>query len=464
MRIGSDHQSEIQCLLKSKSEDTRLAEIHEELVWSPSHSLTDQEIDMFCVLARAVGTYGRAHDTSSSARQPLLLSAAAAAGRDITRQHAHDILHEANYDLNKAINLLLPGGQPVIYRDQLEDWSANEAHIFEEALDKYPRFSQIYSVLYHGTDKVSRPCEGCGFLNSTQWYAWGSSNSNSRLCSGCWSYWKRYGGLKNIDSKERPTTTLRVQHINNNPVMETDSRSGGPINITGSVNHQFKSHSIGLPIGMNDTPDSDIGISSADHNISGTMLNNGNVTTGNSGKSVDGSGFFSTLVGTPRGTQCFRTPLIIRLARILCPDLVQPQRLARHPGGIPEIFSSKQQQLLLLSQDENECTEPNVTGIDNLSERNMLLMYTALKTAAQPIIAQLPDPSLLLTRSRKTLRLNDVVDAMASRKGIILQTLDLSLTLNFPLPNGPVHSRKRPHSPAPINSPFPRNQIKQTIK
>ncbi|CAH8445518.1 unnamed protein product [Heterobilharzia americana] len=509
MRIGSDHQSEIQCLLKSKSEDTRLAEIHEELVWSPSHSLTDQEIDMFCVLARAVGTYGRAHDTSSSARQPLLLSAAAAAGRDITRQHAHDILHEANYDLNKAINLLLPGGQPVIYRDQLEDWSANEAHIFEEALDKYSKvftdilsdclpwkthksivelyyfwkttdryvrqrrtklaaqehkLKQVYipnyskpnpAVLYHGTDKVSRPCEGCGFLNSTQWYAWGS-NSNSRLCSGCWSYWKRYGGLKNIDSKERPTTTLRVQHINNNPVMETDSRSGGPINITGSVNHQFKSHSIGLPIGMNDTPDSDIGISSADHNISGTMLNNGNVTTGNSGKSVDGSGFFSTLVGTPRGTQCFRTPLIIRLARILCPDLVQPQRLARHPGGIPEIFSSKQQQLLLLSQDENECTEPNVTGIDNLSERNMLLMYTALKTAAQPIIAQLPDPSLLLTRSRKTLRLNDVVDAMASRKGIILQTLDLSLTLNFPLPNGPVHSRKRPHSPAPINSPFPK--------
>ncbi|VDP07053.1 unnamed protein product [Schistosoma curassoni] len=96
-------------MLIVESEDVRLTEVHEELVWSPSHSLTVQEIDMFCLLAKAVGTYGRAHDTSSSTRQPLLLSATASAARDITRQHAHDILHEANYDLNKAINLLLPG-------------------------------------------------------------------------------------------------------------------------------------------------------------------------------------------------------------------------------------------------------------------------------------------------------------------------------------------------------------------
>ncbi|VDP64031.1 unnamed protein product [Schistosoma mattheei] len=253
MRIGSDYQSEIQCLLKSKSEDVRLTEVHEELVWSPSHSLTVQEIDMFCLLAKAVGTYGRAHDTSSSTRQPLLLSATASAARDITRQHAHDILHEANYDLNKAINLLLPGGQPIIYRDQLEDWSANETNIFEEALDKYSKvftdilsnclpwkthksivelyyfwkttdryvrqrrtklaaqehkLKQVYipnynkpnpAVLYHNTDKtINRPS-----LNSPQWYAWGPSNANSRLCTDCWSYWKRYGGLKSIESKER---------------------------------------------------------------------------------------------------------------------------------------------------------------------------------------------------------------------------------------------------------------------
>ncbi|CAH8826737.1 unnamed protein product [Trichobilharzia szidati] len=509
MRIGSDHQCEIQSLLKSKSEDVRLTEVHEELMWSPSHSLTDQQIDMFCLLAKAVGTYGRAHDAASSARHPLLLSSAAAAGRDITRQQAHNLLHEANYDLNKAINLLLPDGQPVIYRDQLEDWSANEAHIFEEALDKYSKaFSDIQSeclqwkthksivelyyfwkttdryvrqrrtklaaqehklkqvyipnyskpnpaVLYHGTDKVSRPCEGCGTANSHQWYIWGASNNNSRLCAGCWSYWKRYGGLKTIDSKERPVTTLRAHQTNSTIPVDTDIKSGGPINITGTVNHQFKSHSIGLPSGVNDTPDGDIDMNSVDNTVTSHNNNNNTnivnsatattTTNNNNTKAVDGSGFFSTLIGTPRGTQCFRTPLIIRLARILCPNLVQPLRLARRPGGIPEIFSPKQQQQL------RECTEVDLSGIDNLSERNMLIMCKVLKAAAQPILARLHNPSSLLTRPRKIPSLNDVIDAMASRKGIVLQPLHLSPTSQFPLPNGPVHNRKRPYSPGSIN-------------
>lgn len=29
-----------------------------------------------------------------------------------------------------------------------------------------------------------------------QWFTWGPPNLNCRVCSGCWSYWKRYGGLK----------------------------------------------------------------------------------------------------------------------------------------------------------------------------------------------------------------------------------------------------------------------------
>ncbi|CAH8438052.1 unnamed protein product [Schistosoma guineensis] len=505
MRIGSDYQSEIQCLLKSKSEDVRLTEVHEELVWSPSHSLTVQEIDMFCLLAKAVGTYGRAHDTSSSTRQPLLLSATASAARDITRQHAHDILHEANYDLNKAINLLLPGGQPIIYRDQLEDWSANETNIFEEALDKYSKvftdilsnclpwkthksivelyyfwkttdryvrqrrtklaaqehkLKQVYipnynkpnpAVLYHNTDKtINRPCEGCGSLNSPQWYAWGPSNANSRLCTDCWSYWKRYGGLKSIESKERPTTTLRTQQQLNNSTVETNSKSGGPINITGSVNHQFKSHSIGLSSGALDGGDIDPYTNDHHHNnnTSATnMTNNANLSAANS-KLIDGSGFFGTLIGTPRGTQCFRTPSIIRLARILCPNLVQPLRLARHPGGVPEIFSSKQQ-----VQHESERNESDLTGMDNLSESNMMLMYATLKAAAQPIIARIHDPSILLTRPRRARRLNDVIDSMASRKGIVFQPLDLSSTLKLSVANGPAYDRKRPHSPVSINAP-----------
>lgn len=29
-----------------------------------------------------------------------------------------------------------------------------------------------------------------------QWYAWGPTHLNCRLCHACWSYWKKYGGLK----------------------------------------------------------------------------------------------------------------------------------------------------------------------------------------------------------------------------------------------------------------------------
>ncbi len=31
---------------------------------------------------------------------------------------------------------------------------------------------------------------------SSSWYAWGPVHMQCRLCSICWSYWKKYGGLK----------------------------------------------------------------------------------------------------------------------------------------------------------------------------------------------------------------------------------------------------------------------------
>lgn len=85
-----------------------MSKSHEELVWHPQ-SIPDAEVDLFCLLTRAVGTLGRAFDQSSSTRQPLLLGAAASAGRDITRQYAHDLLHQSSYDMKRAISLLLPG-------------------------------------------------------------------------------------------------------------------------------------------------------------------------------------------------------------------------------------------------------------------------------------------------------------------------------------------------------------------
>jgi metastasis-associated protein MTA len=42
-----------------------------------------------------------------------------------------------------------------------------------------------------------RPCESCCTTASSQWYSWGPAQMNYRLCQTCWSYWKKYGGLKN---------------------------------------------------------------------------------------------------------------------------------------------------------------------------------------------------------------------------------------------------------------------------
>ena len=64
--------------------DNRNCEDLETLVWTPSHHLTDRQIDQFLVISRSVGTFARALDCSSSVKQPSLHMSAAAASRDVT--------------------------------------------------------------------------------------------------------------------------------------------------------------------------------------------------------------------------------------------------------------------------------------------------------------------------------------------------------------------------------------------
>ena len=46
-------------------------------------------------------------------------------------------LHASSYDISKAVSSMVPAGGPVLCRDEMEEWSASEANLFEEALDKY---------------------------------------------------------------------------------------------------------------------------------------------------------------------------------------------------------------------------------------------------------------------------------------------------------------------------------------
>ncbi|XP_071483010.1 metastasis-associated protein MTA3-like [Diadema antillarum] len=137
IRVGSRYQADITPMLKEEESDERDLSKLEDIIWNPEHSMNDRHIDQFLVLARSVGTFGRALDCSSSIRQPSLHMSAAAASRDITLFHAMDVLHQQGYDLSKAMAILVPTGGPVICRDQLEEWSASEANLFEEALEKY---------------------------------------------------------------------------------------------------------------------------------------------------------------------------------------------------------------------------------------------------------------------------------------------------------------------------------------
>uniref|UniRef100_A0AAX7T8H6 Metastasis associated 1 family, member 2 n=1 Tax=Astatotilapia calliptera TaxID=8154 RepID=A0AAX7T8H6_ASTCA len=223
IRVGSKYQAEIPDKLAEGESDTRVQEKLETKVWDPNNQLKDPQIDQFLVVARAVGTFARALDCSSSIRQPSLHMSAAAASRDITLFHAMDTLQKNNYDLAKAMSTLVPQGGPVLCRDEMEEWSASEAMLFEEALEKYGKdFNDIrqdflpwkslasvvqFYYMWKTTDryiqqKRLKAAEADSKLKQVYiptylqvyHYYWGPPNC--RLCASCWIYWKKYGGLK----------------------------------------------------------------------------------------------------------------------------------------------------------------------------------------------------------------------------------------------------------------------------
>ncbi|XP_032819658.1 metastasis-associated protein MTA1-like isoform X2 [Petromyzon marinus] len=266
IRVGPRYQADVPDMLKEGPdfEDDRDQVKLETKIWDPESPLTDRQIDQFMVIARSVGTFARALDCTSSVRQPSLHMSAAAASRDITLFHAMDTLHRSTYEVAKAIGLLVPQGGPVLCRDEMEEWSAAEANLFEEALEKYGKdFTDIrldflpwksltsiieYYYMWKTTDRyvqqkrlkaaeaesklkqvyipnynkpnpnqiftkqgvpngsgtagpgqasgTGRACESCFASQSQQWYSWGPPAMQCRLCSSCWTYWKKYGGLR----------------------------------------------------------------------------------------------------------------------------------------------------------------------------------------------------------------------------------------------------------------------------
>lgn len=121
----------------------------ERLIWTPLssfqppaikqelvNSLTDHEIDQYLIIAKSIGTYARALDCNNAFKQPSLPLSAASASRDITLFYAMNLLHESNYDIGKAALRMIQKDGPVICKDEIEDWAASEANLFEEGIEK----------------------------------------------------------------------------------------------------------------------------------------------------------------------------------------------------------------------------------------------------------------------------------------------------------------------------------------
>lgn len=72
-----------------------------------------------------------------------------------------DTLHKHNYSIENAMCSLVPSSGPLLCRDEMEEWSASEANLFEEALEKYGKeFNDIRNDFVSSKNRADR-----NFLN-----------------------------------------------------------------------------------------------------------------------------------------------------------------------------------------------------------------------------------------------------------------------------------------------------------
>ncbi|KAL5965982.1 Metastasis-associated protein MTA3 [Taenia solium] len=477
MRIGSDFQCDVQPLLTKGEGDPRFKQNLEEILWNPLNSPSFSEMDTFISAVKAVGLYGRACDPASSQQNPLLINAAAAASRDITLQFAHDILFRAAFDVQKALSHLLPNGQPVVCKDELEMWTAQESSLFEEALGKHikdfahiitdflpwkssksivemyyfwktthrytrhrknkmitkeQKLKQVYipdyskpnsSVLYNRTDGNDRGCECCYVETSPQWYAWGPPNLMCRLCSGCWTYWKKYGGLKNPDKRDRleaRKSAAAAAAVSANPSSSTEGSGVGHQKAPSL--HPHSDISLTPTVYRCNQPDCAKEFRSKE-NFAIHLAQVHNVTL-----ISDGSSSFPVALAAAAGvfqhgagTQGILTPPSIRIVRTLCPLLLRPAILARRPTKLAN--STAQQRP---PSEPIIPTDDLMVRLKTLGTLRLYVLFKAVLLSQNPIspfspaksrIPALRDPLAVLNRKLPVRSLKSVVKKLFLRLG-----------------------------------------------
>uniref|UniRef100_A0A915I9B6 Metastasis-associated protein MTA3 n=1 Tax=Romanomermis culicivorax TaxID=13658 RepID=A0A915I9B6_ROMCU len=425
IRIGEKYQAQVPEMLEENEKLDYMKDIKLEIpIYLPYHSLTDRQIDQFTVVARAVGTFARALDMSSSAKQPNLHLTAAAASRDVTPFQALCLLHQADYDLSKAMCFLVPPahkqsypldgdkatslqtstlGGPLMCRDQLEEWSAAEANLFDEALEKYgkdfndirqdflpwkalrdiveyyymwkttdryvqqkrvkageaeTRLKQVYIPAYNKPNpnalnassaailaQTCKACEGCSTEQSDQWYSWGTPGSFLRLCRECWTYWKKYGGLKHPHPLENfdKAAFQNVDHVTSTIPRASDRLESFDASIRrctiGGCGRQFASIQL-LNQHMRRDHFTNAAIGGGDSTSAANVIHH----------ATPAGAYFQHAAGRPgaigprtRTSFYIRTTLMTKIARRLAPkSLLNVKRSARNPFDPINMMAIKQ--------------------------------------------------------------------------------------------------------------------------
>lgn len=73
-------------------------------------------------------------------------------------------------------------------------------------------------------------CESCRALSASRWYQWGNLHEHRRLCNHCYTYWRKYGGLKlpsELDPNDKKTSASGVGGTQSAPKKPKSERTSG---------------------------------------------------------------------------------------------------------------------------------------------------------------------------------------------------------------------------------------------
>ena len=269
MRVGNRFQAQVQPWIEQPMKLDDDGE-YVKLMWDPKNRVSEEDCAKYLIVVRSIGTFSRALHHTTQVRETSLVNSAAAASRDVAIAYAHDLLNMWDYDIGKSCLELVPENGPLLIQDQSEEWSASEAALFEEALDKHGKeFGEIrkeflpwktmpsiieYYYMWKTTDRYMRQkrikateaesklkqvyipssgtynnpnkipldgpngpfvnfqCEGCSCKESNAWFLWGPNNM-CKLCESCWVYWKKFGGLKKPTAYEKSANEQNVREF-----------------------------------------------------------------------------------------------------------------------------------------------------------------------------------------------------------------------------------------------------------